>query len=126
MISGVWRSHELETEQIPVRLRPHPNHLRVLDRLVIGGRPYTQRANLADGHAHVDCDAQPSNARIDGEASPADGTEQVDLGIERPTLRPTPSATVDRNVCTTCRKDRGESVGNGVQGTSEHIEAGDP
>ena len=84
MILGVRSAHELQAEEVTVRLRARPNHLRMLDGLMVWSGTNTQRADLADGNTHVDGDAKTADARVDGEAGAANRAEQIDLGVEGP------------------------------------------
>lgn len=53
MILGVRSADELQAQEVAVRARLGPNHLRVLDGLMIGRRANAERADLADRDAHV-------------------------------------------------------------------------
>jgi len=118
MILGYWSADELQTKKVSVRLSLRPDDLRMLDRLVIRSGSNTQRTHLPDRHAHVDCNPQATNARIDRQTGATDRTEQIDLGIEHPTARASARAAVDRHVCSALRKDGCESFGNGYQSVS--------
>ena len=124
MISGFGSAYELESEEVSIGPRLRPDDFRMFDRLMVGRRPNAQRANLADRNPHVDRHPEATDARVDGEPSPAHRAEQVDFGIERPALRTTTRAAVDRDVSTARRKDGRESVRYGSQDIAECTEAG--
>lgn len=104
-ISGSWSRDEFETQHVAVRPRMRPNDLRVLDGGVVRCCPNAKRADMADGHAHVDGDPQAAHARVERQARATDRTEQVDLGIERPTAGPSTRTSMERNVAAAFRQD---------------------
>jgi hypothetical protein len=126
MILGVGGADELETEHISVGSRLGPHDLRVFDGMVVGRRADPERADLSYRDAHVHRHAETADAGVESQPRATHGSEQVDLGIEGPTTRPTTSASVDGDICATLRKYRRESVGNGHQDIAKHIEAPDP
>lgn len=98
MVLGVGRGDELETQQVAVRPGLGPNDPRVLDRRMVGRRPHPQRADVIEGHTHVDRNPQAAHARIDRQAGASRRREELDLGIERPAPKPTTRTTVHGQV----------------------------
>lgn len=124
MISDRRRRDELEAHQITVRPRLRPNHLRVLDRLVLGRRPNAQGANVIHGDIDIDRDAKPTDARVDRQAGAAGRLDQIDLGIERPATELTPCTAMNSGVCATLRKNRSQPVENGTHGEVNLVKRG--
>jgi hypothetical protein len=126
IILGVGGADELEPKHIAVGAGLGPHDLGVLDRLMVGRRANTKRADLAHGNVHIDCDSEAANAGVEGQSSTAHRAEKIDLRIECPAPRTTTGTAVDGDVSATLRKNRRESVSNGCHGTAEHIQARDP
>ena len=125
ILSG-WEADELEPEKVAVRLHLGPYDFGMLHGLVVDRGTDSQGADLTDGNARIRCYTEPSDARVDRQTGPTNGTQEIDLGIELPATGLAARTTVDSRIRTAPRKHRRESFGNGHVSGVDHIEVDDP
>ena len=94
-ISGGRLCDKLEAQHVAVRPRLRPNHLRVLDRLVVGRRSNPQGAHMVDRHTRVDGDPKPAALALIARPEPRAGVKSSTSAsrAQRRNLRRAPRCT---------------------------------
>lgn len=90
-----------------------------------GRRSNAERADVIEGHGHVDRDPQATDAGVDRQACASGWRQELDLGVEGPATELATCTAMHGDVRTARGQDGSESFRNGCHSTAECIEARD-